>query len=60
MDLQQIGMYIAMKRKEQGLTQEELAKRLHVTNKAVSNGKMVNVCLIHHIMKHCVMHCISR
>lgn len=42
MDLQQIGMYIAMKRKALGLTQEALAKQLNVTNKAVSkweNGK---------------------
>lgn len=42
MDLQQIGSYIARKRKEQGMTQESLARQLCVTNKAVSkweNGK---------------------
>ena len=42
MELQQIGKYIAAKRKAEGLTQEALAQLLGVTNKAVSkweNGK---------------------
>lgn len=42
MELQQIGKYIAAKRKSEGLTQEALAQLLGVTNKAVSkweNGK---------------------
>lgn len=42
MELQQIGKYIAAKRKVEGLTQEALAQLLGVTNKAVSkweNGK---------------------
>lgn len=36
MELQQIGKYIAAKRKAEGLTQEALAQLLGVTNKAVS------------------------
>ena len=36
MDQQKIGSFIALLRKEQGLSQQELAQRLHVTNKAVS------------------------
>ena len=36
MELKKIGKLIAVKRKEKGLTQEELAEKLGVTNKAVS------------------------
>ncbi len=36
MDSQKIGQRIASLRKEQNLTQQELADRLGVTNKAVS------------------------
>ena len=36
MELEKIGKLIAVKRKEKGLTQEELAEKLGVTNKAVS------------------------
>lgn len=42
MDTKQIGNYIAKKRKEQKMTQEDLANKLGITNKAVSkweNGK---------------------
>ena len=54
MELQQIGKYIAAKRKAEGLTQEALAQLLGVTNKAVSkweNGK----CLpdLSHYEAHC-------
>ena len=36
MNYDKIGIFIAQKRKEKGLTQKELAKRLNVTDKAVS------------------------
>ena len=36
MDNQKIGQYIAYKRKQQGMTQKQLAEALLVTNKAVS------------------------
>lgn len=42
MNTKQIGCYIAQKRKEQQMTQEDLANKLGITNKAVSkweNGR---------------------
>ena len=36
MDNETLGIYIARARKAKGLTQKELAERLHVTDKAVS------------------------
>lgn len=40
-----IGKFIALKRKEKNLTQEQLAETLGVSNKTVSNGNAENVCL---------------
>lgn len=36
MDKEQLGAFIAENRKRQGLTQQQLAQRLHITDKAVS------------------------
>lgn len=36
MDQKKIGLFIAQERKQRNMTQQELADRLHVTNKAVS------------------------
>ena len=36
MDKQSFGKYIAEKRKQLGMTQMQLAEKLHVTDKAVS------------------------
>ncbi|MFQ9370929.1 MAG: helix-turn-helix domain-containing protein [Faecalibacillus intestinalis] len=36
MDLIKIGKYIAFKRKEQGLTQKQLAEKLNMSDKSVS------------------------
>ena len=44
MDLRKIGQYIASKRKEQGLTQVELAEKLGMSNKSVSKWER-GVCL---------------
>lgn len=41
-----IGSYIARKRREQNLTQEQLAQQLGVSNKTISNGRTENVCRI--------------
>ena len=42
MDNQKIGAFIAARRKEMGLTQQQLAERLGVTNKAVSKWESGN------------------
>ena len=49
-----IGSYIARKRKEQNLTQEQLAEQLGVSNKTIS--KWENVCQITVSSKSSVMH----
>ncbi len=36
LDKQQLGAFIAENRKRQGLTQQQLAQILHITDKAVS------------------------
>ena len=36
MDAQKLGSFIATQRKELGLTQSDLAEKLHVTDKAIS------------------------
>ena len=36
MDVEKTGRFIAARRRELGLSQQELAERLNVTNKAVS------------------------
>lgn len=49
MDQQQIGRWIAFLRKEQKLTQEQLAERLGVSNRSVSrweNGQTKNIAKI--------------
>lgn len=46
MDQKKIGGFIAARRKETGLTQSQLAEMLGITDKAVSNGKQENQCLI--------------
>lgn len=42
MDIHRIGRYIAMKRREAGMTQAELSQRLHVTRRLYPNGKAGN------------------
>lgn len=42
METKKLGMFIAKRRTELGMTQAQLAERLHVTNKAISkweNGR---------------------
>ena len=48
MDLKQIGVFIKQKRKEKGLTQEQLAEKLDIGLKAFLNGNAVNVCRLVH------------
>ena len=44
MDLIKIGKYIALKRKEQGLTQKQLAEKLNMSDKSVSKWER-GICL---------------
>ena len=44
MDQLKIGRFIAAERKRQGLTQRQLAERLHVTDKAVSKWERGQGC----------------
>lgn len=48
MDLKQIGVFIKQKRKEKGLTQEQLVEKLDIGLKAFLNGNVVNVCRLVH------------
>ena len=47
MDQIKIGKFIAECRKKNNLTQMQLAEKLDITDRAVSNGKMEKQCLIH-------------
>lgn len=38
------GKFIALKRKQKNLTQEQLAEKLGVSNKTISNGKPETAC----------------
>ena len=40
------GKFIAVKRKERNMTQEQLAEKLGVSNKTVSKWETASVCLI--------------
>jgi len=44
METKELGMFIAKRRTELGMTQAQLAERLHVTNKAIS--KCIPVIMI--------------
>lgn len=46
MDARTFGNYLSRMRKAQGLTQAELAERLHVTDKASAAGNGASVCRI--------------
>ena len=50
-----IGGYIARKRKEQNLTQEQLAQQLGVSNKTISKWETESVCRITASFKHSAM-----
>lgn len=50
MNQEKIGMFIQKKRKEKKLTQLELASRLGVSEKTVSNWEMEEICLIYHYL----------
>lgn len=54
MDTKKIGAFIAMNRKKKGYTQEQLAEKLGVTNKTISDGKMVIICQIYLYLNHSV------
>ena len=47
MDLDKIGKFIALNRKNKGLTQEQLAEKLGVTKRLFRDGKLENICLIY-------------
>lgn len=42
MDLKRIGLFIALMRKEKGLTQKELADKLYISDKTVSKWETGN------------------
>lgn len=42
-----IGKFIAECRKKNNLTQMQLAEKLNITDRAISNGKTEKECLIH-------------
>ena len=48
MDQERIGKFIAELRKEKNLTQEQLAEKLGITDRAISKWEMVVVCQIYH------------
>jgi len=46
MEQLKVGRFITKKRKEQNLTQEQLAERLGISNKTISKWETENVCPI--------------
>lgn len=47
-----IGAFISQRRKAKGLTQSQLAEKLGITDKAVSNGKTDGLCRIYLYLCH--------
>ena len=54
MNQEKIGKFIAECRKTKKLTQSELAEKLGVTDKSVSNWEMVEICQTCHYLRHYV------
>ena len=56
MDAKKLGQFIAQLRKEQNMTQADLAAKLQVTDKAVSKWNEVSDCRtstpLNHSLKH--------
>ena len=46
MDLKKTGMFLKEQRKEKGITQEELAQILNVSNRTISRWEMEEICQI--------------
>ncbi len=44
MDQEKIGVFISTLRKEQGMTQQQLADAIGVSNKTISNGNVAKEC----------------
>ena len=47
MDQEKIGKFILELRKSKKMTQQELADKIGCTDRAISNGKMEEECLIY-------------
>ena len=55
MNQEKIGKFIAEKRKGKNLTQEQLAEKLGVTNRSISNWEMLKICQTYLYLSHDVM-----
>lgn len=54
MNQEKIGKFILECRKEKKLTQTELAEKLGVTDKSISNWETVEICQTHLYLNHYV------
>ena len=55
MNQEKIGKFIFQKRKEKKLTQSELAEKLGVTDRTISNWENGKTCQNYHCLNHYVI-----